>query len=97
MAEFAYNNNKNANTSHMSFEPNCGYHPCICFQKDTNPCTKSHSADELAQELKDLMLIYHQNLLHAQKLQKRVNDKSMKIWSDILGEKILLNSKYIKK
>ena len=35
MAEFTYNNAKNASTGHMSFELNCGYHFCVSFKKDT--------------------------------------------------------------
>ena len=29
MAEFAYNNAKNARTGHTPFELNCGYHPRV--------------------------------------------------------------------
>ena len=41
------------------------------------------------------MDICQQNLLHAQKLQKRVHNKSVKPQSYTPGEKIWLNSKYI--
>ncbi len=37
-----------------------------------------------------------QNLLHAQELQKRAHDKGVKSHSYPLGEKVWLNSKYIK-
>ena len=42
------------------------------------------------------MDIYQQNLLHAQKLQKKTHDKGVKPQSYAPGEKIWLNSKYIK-
>ena len=42
------------------------------------------------------MDIYQQNLLHAQKLQKRAYNKSVKPRSYGPGEKVWLNSKYIK-
>ena len=42
------------------------------------------------------MDICQQNLLHAQKLQKRAYNKGVKPWSYSPGEKIWLNSKYIK-
>ena len=32
MAEFAYNNAKNASTGPTPFELNCGYHPCISYK-----------------------------------------------------------------
>ena len=37
MAEFAFNNAKNASTSHMLFELNYGYHFRISFKEDINP------------------------------------------------------------
>lgn len=33
MAEFAYNNAKNANTGHILFKLNYGYHPRVFFQR----------------------------------------------------------------
>lgn len=66
MAEFAYNNTKNTSIGHMSFKLNCGYHFYIFFEDEINPCLRSHSANKLAKELKDLILIYQQNLLYAQ-------------------------------
>ena len=39
MAKFAYNNAKNASTGYRLFELNCGYHPCVFFEKNTNPCS----------------------------------------------------------
>ena len=37
MAEFAYNNTKNASTGHMFFELNCGYHPQMSYEEDVDP------------------------------------------------------------
>ena len=42
------------------------------------------------------MDICQQNLLHAQELHKRAYDKGVKPQSYALGEKVWLNSKYIK-
>ena len=33
IAEFTYNNAKNATTSHMPFELNCGFHLCVSFEE----------------------------------------------------------------
>lgn len=68
IAEFAYNNAKNTSTGHMLFKLNYDYHLHVSFQKDVNPCSKSSSADALAKELKNLILICQQNPLHAQEL-----------------------------
>ena len=42
------------------------------------------------------MIICQQNFLHSQELQKQANIKSVKLWSYASGEKVWLNSKYIK-
>ncbi len=65
MAEFIYNNAKNASTSHTSFELNYGYHPKVSFKEDIDLCLRSCSANKLAEELKKLMEVCYQNLFHA--------------------------------
>lgn len=47
-------------------------------------------------ELRELINICRQNLLHAQDLQKQTYDKGVKLWKYALIEKIWLNSKHIK-
>ncbi len=96
MAEFAYNNAKNASTGHTPFKLNCGYYPKVSFKEDVDPCSRSCSANELTKELKELIEVCCQNLLHRQELQKRAHDKGVKNRSYALGEKVWLNSKYIK-
>ena len=68
IAEFAYNNAKNASTGHTPFELNCGYHPWMSYKDDVNPRSKSKSADELSAELKELMIVCCKKLHHAQEL-----------------------------
>ncbi len=41
MAEFAYNNAKNASMGHTPFELNCGFHPRASYKKDVNPRSRS--------------------------------------------------------
>ena len=65
MAEFAYNNTKNANIGHTPFELNCGYHPRMSFKEDVDARLKFRFADKLIGELKDLIKVCCQNLLHA--------------------------------
>ena len=96
MAKFVYNNAKNANTGHMPFELNCGYHLWMSYKKEVDPCSKSKSADELSAELRKLIIVCQENLYHAQKLQKRAHNKGVKPRSYASGDKIWLNSKYIK-
>ncbi len=55
MAEFTYNNAKNASTGHTPFELNCGYHPRVSFEEDVDPRSRSCSAEELAEKLRELM------------------------------------------
>ena len=96
MAEFTYNNAKNASTGHTSFELNCGYHPRMSYEEDVDPRSQSKSADKLSAELRELMIVCRENLYHAQELQKRAHDKEVKPRSYSPGEKVWLNSKYIK-
>ena len=65
MAEFAYNNAKNASTGHTPFELNCGYHPWMLYKKDVDPRSQSRLADEQLMELRELMIVCRENLLHA--------------------------------
>ncbi len=65
MAEFAYNNTKNASTGHTPFELNCGYHPRVSFKEDIHPRSRSRSANKLTKELRKLIEVCCQNLLHA--------------------------------
>ncbi len=96
IAEFAYNNAKNASTGHTPFELNCGYYPRVSFEEDVDSCSRCRFANELAEELRELMEVCCQNLLHAQELQKKAYDKEVKSQSYTPGEKIWLNNKYIK-
>ncbi len=96
MAEFAYNNAKNASIGHTLFELNYGYHSRASYKEDVNPRSQSKSADELTTELNELMAVYRENLQHAQELQKQPHDKHAKPRSYAPGDKVWLNSKYIK-
>ena len=70
MAEFAYNNVKNASTGHTPFKLNCGFYLQVSFKDDIDLCFRSRFANKLVKDLRKLMDICQQNLLHTQKLQK---------------------------
>ena len=55
MAEFNYNNAKNASTSHTSLKFNYGYHSKVLFKKNVDPHSRFRSADKLAEELRELI------------------------------------------
>ena len=57
MAEFAYNNAKNASTGYTSFKLNCGYHLWVSYKEDLNPHSQLRTAEELSSELQKLMTI----------------------------------------
>ncbi len=65
MAEFAYNKTKKTSTGHTPFELNYGYHPRVSCEEDVNSRSRFRSANELAEELKELIEVCCQNLLHA--------------------------------
>ena len=81
MVKFAYNNTKTTSIGHTPFELNYDYHPQILYEKNVNPRFKSRSADKLSTQLRELMIVYQENLHHAQELQKRVHDKGIKPWA----------------
>ena len=68
MAEFAYNNSKNASTGQTPFELNCGYYFWMSYKEEVDFCSQSKSADKLAEELRELMIICCKNLHHAKEL-----------------------------
>ena len=57
MAEFIYNDAKNASINHTPFKLNCGYHSQVFFKNNINSCSKSYSANELVKKLKELIYI----------------------------------------
>ena len=68
----------------------------MSYKKNIDPRSQSKSADEFLAKLRELMIICRENLHHAQELQKRAHNKGVKPWIYALGEKVWLNSKYIK-
>ena len=96
MAKFAYNNTKNVSTGHTPFELNYGYHLWVSYKKDIDSRSKSKSVDELLAKLQELIPVCRKNLYHAQELQKQAYDKGVKPRSYATGDKVWLNSKYIK-
>ena len=96
MAEFAYNNAKNARIGHTLFELNCGYHPWVFYEEDIDHCSKFKSAEELSAELWELMTICQANLYHAQELEKQDHNQGVKPKSYALSDKIWLNNKYLR-
>ena len=98
IAEFTYNNAKNASTGFTPFELNCGYHPRVSYEEEEilDPRSKSRTAEELSSELRELMIVCQQNLHHAQELQKRAHNKGVKPQSYAPGDKVWLSSKHLK-
>ena len=96
MAEFAYNNAKNASTGFMPFELSCGYHPRVSYKEDFDLRSKSKAAEELSSKLRNLMATCQQNLYHAQEFQKQAYNKDVKPQSYALGNKVWLSSKHLK-
>lgn len=58
IAEFVYNNAKNANTSHTLFGFNYGYYFCIFYKKNLDLYSKLKIAKKQFFKLQKLMTIY---------------------------------------
>ena len=66
------------------------------YKKNIDPRSKSKSADKLLAKLWELIIVCGKNLHHAQELQKQTHNKGIKPRSYAPGDKVWLNSKYIK-
>lgn len=55
MAEFVYNNVKNASTSYMLFKLNYKYYIRILYKKNLNPRSKFKAVDKIAGKLKNFI------------------------------------------
>ena len=62
MAEFAYNNAKNTNMGYTPFENKYGYHLHVFYKKNANPCSRFKVAHKLIEKLRNLKVIYRENL-----------------------------------
>lgn len=92
MVEFAYYNIKNIRIKFFFLSFNYDYHFHNFFKKSLNFYFKSKLIKNLSTKLKDLINIYKETFF----LFKTANNKSVKLWDNILNKKIWLNSKYIK-
>ena len=68
----------------------------MSYKDDIDSRSQSKSADKLAAELRKLMIVCRKNFYYAQQLQKRAHDKGFKPRNYAPGDKVWLNSKYIK-
>ena len=64
MAEFAYNNAKNASTGFTPFELNCGYHLWVSYKEDLDPHSQLKTAEELSSKFQNLIAAYKQNFYY---------------------------------
>ena len=65
MAEFAYNNAKNASIGHTPFELNYDYHLWTSYEENINPHSQFKSTNELGTKFRELMTICRKNFQHA--------------------------------
>ena len=96
MAEFAYNNAKNASIGYRFFELNCRYHLYVSYKEDVDPCPRLKAANKLTKKLRNLMATCWKNLQHDQKPQKQSQNMRTKPKSYSPGKKIWLNSNILK-
>ena len=80
----------------MLFELNCNYHPLISYEEDVDSCFKFLVTDKLSTKIKQLMIVCQKMLDNISELQKQAYDKRVKPWSYVPGNRVWLNSKYIR-
>ena len=64
MAEFIYKNAKNTSIGHILFKLNYSYYPKVLFKKNINSHSISRFANKQIEELKELIEVCCQILLH---------------------------------
>ena len=64
MAEFGYNNTQNTSIGYTPFKLNCNYHLRVFFKENVDLRSKSLFTNKLEEELRKLIKICYQNLLH---------------------------------
>lgn len=69
IAEFPYNNAKNANTDYTLLKLNCGYYSQVFLQKDVNFYSKSKTARKLLLEPKKLRLFIAKTFIMPKKFK----------------------------
>ena len=60
----------------------------MLYKNNIDPCSKSKSVDELLVKLRKLIIVYQENLYHAQNFQKRTYNKSVKPRSYAPSDKV---------
>lgn len=66
MIKFAYNNTKNISTGYLFFKLNYNYYLYMSYEDEVNSYLRFYSINKLAKKLRNLILIYQQNLLYTQ-------------------------------
>lgn len=69
----------------------------MSYKNDVNPCSKFKIADELSEQLKELMIVCYKNFHYVQELQNQAYNKGVKPGNYALSNEIWLNNKYIKR
>ena len=62
MMESSYNKAKNTSKKYTHFELNYKYYLFIFYKENVDPCSRSKAANELIQELRNLVAICRKNL-----------------------------------
>ena len=96
MTEFTYKNVKNASISHTSLKLNCSYHPQVFFKDNIDFCSKYYFANQTGKRAKKINRYLPIKPIPRSKTPKKLYDKGVKPQNYASGEKIWLNSKYIK-
>ena len=79
MAESVYNNAKNANTSHIFYKLNCGYHPCVFFEKNIDPYFQSKTVEKLSSKLRKLITVCRKNSTIFKSFKSKLSIKALSV------------------
>lgn len=94
MGEFAYNNAKNASSSHTVFELNCNFYPQVSYKKDIDSWSQSKAVNKLAIKQKKLITVCKKNSSIPQNFINNImiNMQSLEAMSQITKSGLIANT-----
>jgi len=95
LAEFAYNNSKQASTGFTPFELDAGQHPLTPVTLATRTSTPVESTNKFLDQWKTMMEVAKDNLILAQQHQTEQANKYRRHIEYNIGDKVLLSTRHI--
>ena len=87
MAEFTYNNVKNANTGYTLFKLNCEYHPRNLYKKNISFYSKLKTGQKILAKVTKLVINCQKNLYYIKNSKVKLTIKALSLRAMLLIKK----------